>query len=369
MISQAEQKIFLRALDSRDYRFDGRFFVGVKTTGIYCRPICPAKPKRENIEFYRTALAAERAGYRPCLRCRPESAPNSPAWIGTSAVVKRALNLVSEGALFESSETGLAEKFGLTARHLRRLVVKEIGLTPKQISDTQRLNFARTLIVETDLPISQIAFSSGFNSLRRFNDAFQTRFTRTPSQIRRKTGNASSTLALNLTYRPPYNWQALLDFFRSHMTVGVEYIDDISYSRLHVDESTGKPCLIRVSNDEKKHSLRLEVTGASPSSLFAISRRIRRMFDLDSDPVLIANAFAESKILTDLYKQHPGLRIPRGWDPFETAVCTVLGQLVSVEQGCRCSEQLVLEHGTKIKHPFGDEFHSIFPSPEMLVNA
>lgn len=370
MITQAEQEIFLRALDARDYRFDGRFFVGVKTTGIYCRPICPAKPKRENIEFYRTAFSAERAGYRPCLRCRPESAPNSPAWIGTSAVVKRALNLVSEGALFESSETGLAEKFGLTARHLRRLVVKEIGLTPKQISDTQRLNFARTLITETDLPITQIAFSSGFNSLRRFNDAFQTRFTRTPSQIRRKNkGDDTGSITLNLTYRPPYNWEAILAFFRSHVTAGVEYVDDKSYSRLHVDETTGKPCLIRVSNDETKHSLRLEVSGATPSSLFSITRRVRRMFDLDSDPVLIANAFAESKFLTDAYKQHPGLRIPRGWDPFETSICTVLGQLVSIEQGGKFAEQLVAEHGKKIKHSFDTELHSVFPTPDVLAHA
>jgi AraC family transcriptional regulator, regulatory protein of adaptative response / DNA-3-methyladenine glycosylase II len=170
-----------KALLARDYRFDGKFFVGVKTTGIYCRPICPARPKRENVEFFPTALAAEKAGYQPCMRCRPECAPGSPAWSGKSATIEIALKLISQNAHAELNENDFARHMGMGARHLRRLFVDELGKTPKQIHHNNRLNFARTLITETGLPITEVAFSSGFASLRRFNDAVKKRFRRAPS--------------------------------------------------------------------------------------------------------------------------------------------------------------------------------------------
>jgi AraC family transcriptional regulator, regulatory protein of adaptative response / DNA-3-methyladenine glycosylase II len=181
-----------QAVLARDYRFDGKFFVAVKTTGVYCRPICPARPKRENVEFFKTAQAAERAGYRPCLRCRPESAPGSPAWNGKHATVERALKLIAEGTLEHQTEDAFADRLGITARHLRRLFEKEFRQTPKQLHDTTRLNFARKLIVETRLPITEIAFSAGFRSLRRFNDAVKRRFHRPPSALRSLRKDAHS---------------------------------------------------------------------------------------------------------------------------------------------------------------------------------
>ncbi len=178
--------VFYQAMCARDYRFDGKFFIGVKTTGIYCRPICPAKPKRENVEFFLSSMAAEKAGYRPCLRCRPECAPLSPAWFGKSAVVQRALRVIAADGFFDLNEDKFADQFGVTSRHLRRLFVEEVGLTPKQIAFNNRLNFARKLIVESNLQMSSVAMAAGFSSLRRFNDAFKKRFHRAPSQLRKK---------------------------------------------------------------------------------------------------------------------------------------------------------------------------------------
>src|SRR5512133_2760438 len=171
----AADDVFYQAMLARDYRFDGKFFVGVKTTGVYCRPICPARPKRRNVEFFPHAAAAERAGYRPCLRCRPECAPESAAWFGTSAVVRRALKLIAANELHGSAEVGFARQLGVTPRHLRRLFVTEVGQTPKRIADNERLNFARKLVVETSLPMTDVAMAAGFASLRRFNAAFKAR--------------------------------------------------------------------------------------------------------------------------------------------------------------------------------------------------
>src|SRR5262249_3825207 len=189
MYGQIECPFCSKAVRS-PYRFDGTFFIGVKTTGIYCRPICPAKPKRENVEFFLNATAAETSGYRPCLRCRPECAPLSPAWYGKSAVVQRALKIIMADGFFEANEESFAEQFGVTARHLRRLFVKEVGQTPKQIALNHRLNFARKLIVESNLLMTSVAMTAGFSSLRRFNDAFKKRFHRAPSALRKERDRA-----------------------------------------------------------------------------------------------------------------------------------------------------------------------------------
>src|SRR5215471_15383755 len=199
-------KDFYEALLARDYRFDGKFFVAVKTTGVYCRPICPARPKRENVEFFPDAALAEAAGYRPCLRCRPECAPLSPAWWGKKAVIQRALKLIANNALHHHiNEEEFAERLGMSARHLRRLFQEEIGRTPKQISDANRLNFARKLIVETPMSIMTVARTAGFASLRRFNDAFKKRFERAPRQLRRVRATTKTTdgIELKLAFRPP----------------------------------------------------------------------------------------------------------------------------------------------------------------------
>ncbi len=350
--------VFYQAMLARDYRFDGKFFVGVRTTGIYCCPICPAKPKRENVEFFNSATAAEKGGYRPCLRCRPETAPLSPSGHCTSAVVQRALRRIAANQLLELQEEPFAEQFGVTARHLRRLFVEELGHTPKQISDNNRLNFACKLIVETRMPMTEVATTAGFASLRRFNDAFKRRFARAPLQLRKsKVSVSGDGVELNLAFRPPYDWETILSFFWSHRIPGIETIANNSYQRqFKLDGESG---WLRVGPSERPHQLRLRVILSNLKPLFVVVSRVRQMFDLDSDPLLIANSFAQVGVLATLTRQFPGLRLPRGWDPFETATCAILGQLVSTDRARDLIGQLVEHYGEGVG----------FPSAESLANC
>lgn len=251
----ADKKLY-DAMLARDYRFDGKFFVGVKTTGIYCRPICPAKPKIENVEFFPSAALAQKAGYRPCLRCRPEAAPLSPMWYGKSAIVQRSLRAIINNGLNGLSEEEFAEKFGVTARHLRRLFVQEIGKTPRQFYEEQKLNLARKMIAETHLPITEVAYGSGFQSLRRFNDAFKARFSKVPGAIRKTKQSVSEDAGLtsvSLSYRPPYNWDALISYLIRHQTDHIEEISPASYIR-YFPTSKGMGRVV-VKNDGEKSCL------------------------------------------------------------------------------------------------------------------
>ena len=362
-------KDFYQALLARDYRFDGKFFVAVKTTGVYCRPICPARPKRENVVFFPDAASAEAAGYRPCLRCRPECAPLSPAWWGKRAVVQRALKLIANNELNHNNEEEFAQRLGMSARHLRRLFKEEIGRTPKQISDANRLNFARRLIVETPVPIMTVARSAGFASLRRFNDAFKKRFERAPSQLRRTRSKIATTpgIELKLAFRPPYDWQSLIRFYQSHPIPGVERVLQNAFERVFCID--GKIGFFRVQPVANRAQLKLRVVTEDPRILFEVVNRVRKMFDLDSDPMLIADSFAQVPLLAKLVDRFPGLRVPGSWDPFETAVCSILGQVVSAEQRASLVGQLVRGHGEEIIHPLTEEKAYLFPSPAALASA
>lgn len=361
--------MYYKAMLARDHRFDGKFFIGVKTTGIYCRPICPAKPKKENVEFFADASLAQKAGYRPCLRCRPESAPQSGAWLGTSAVVQRALRLIASRQFIEMNEDRFAEQFGMSARHLRRLFEEEIGLTPKQIASNNRLGFARKLIVETKLSMTAIAGEAGFNSLRRFNDAFLKQFKRSPTQLRKEQASKDSSegLELSLSFRPPYDWSSILGFYKSHAIPGIEVVKDNSYSRIF--EIHGQVGWFEVTPSKNEAQLSLRVVMENPQHLFEVMTRVRKMFDLDSDPLLIEESFKQSKLLSRLYKKTPGLRLPRAWDAFETSICSILGQLVSVKQANRLSEQLVQAYGEEVVHPVSGEKVKLFPCAKVLASA
>jgi AraC family transcriptional regulator of adaptative response / DNA-3-methyladenine glycosylase II len=367
-----QDDICYRAMLARDYRFDGKFFVGVKTTGIYCRPICPARPRRENVEFFPSAHLAERKGYRPCLRCRPEAAPLSPAWVGKSAVVQRALRALAETEDAGFREEAFAARFGVTARHLRRLFQEEVGKSPKRILVERRLDFARKLIVETALPMARIAAASGFASLRRFNDAVRARFDRTPTALRKPSSRGEPAAAgdgvlLSLPFRPPLPWEASLAYYRKHAIEGLETIGPDSYERVvHWD---GRPGLVRVSRSTHPASLRLQVIGCGLGCLGKAVRAVRRMFDLDADPLVVANAFACSPPLEKLLRMQPGLRCPRGWDAWEVAVCAILGQLVSMAQANRLIAQLVRAHGEAAPHPVSGEVTHLFPTAETLAGA
>jgi AraC family transcriptional regulator, regulatory protein of adaptative response / DNA-3-methyladenine glycosylase II len=362
---------YYQAVLSRDPRFDGRVFIGVKTTGIYCRPICPARPKRENVEFFKTAHAAEQAGYRPCLRCRPESAPGSPAWNGRRATVERALKLIAAGALDHQTQDAFADRLGVTARHVRRLFERELGQTPKQLHDNARLNFARKLIAETPLPMTDIAFGAGFRSLRRFNDAVQQRFHRPPSALRalQKEAQAAQMIQLSLPYRPPFDWEAVLDYYRRHRISGLEVIDTDAYSRVFSLRGTDTTGFFRVRPKRVTPALFLEISISDTRHLLRAVQCIRHMFDLDADPFLIARAFARTKLLGSLQRNYPGARLARGFDPFETAIGTILGQVISVPHASRLMGQLVATYGEEIRHPVSGEPVRIFPTPRRLATS
>lgn len=362
---------YYKAMLARDHRFDGKFFIGVKTTGIYCRPICPARPLRQNVVFYPSYLEAERAGFRPCLRCRPESAPRSPAWIGTSAVVQRALKMIHHQNAVELDENRFADLFGISARHLRRLFIEEIGKTPKQLSFENRLNLSRQLVVETSLPITEVVSAAGFNSVRRFNDAFKKRFKKSPSDIRRKKTDHKS-LRVSLSYRPPYDFEGLVASYRSHKIGDLEWFsltDDGKTQMNRVVEIDGKVGTIAITNDAKICALRVEIDFPDTSAIGSIIARVRAMFDLDSDPIIIANSIEQTSALKKILKKHEGLRLPSGWDPFEIGIGTILGQFVTIEFGGALMEDLIELLGRPSGLSRNGKSIKLFPQPAAIANS
>ncbi len=352
--------ICYQALKTRDSRFDGQFFTGVSSTGIFCRPVCPAStPKTENCTFFPSASAALNAGYRPCLRCRPESAPTSPAWMGTEAIVRRAIRLIDEGALDEGHTlTDLCDRLGIGERHLRRLFQQYLGASPKQIALTRRLMFAKRLLIQTNAPITEIAMASGFNSLRRFNDAFKKAFDIPPSHGRKEDqkSNSSQDVTLHFSYHPPFDWDGLLDFFGSRAIDEIETVENETYRRtIKVDDSRGE---ISVSNDTVKNRLVARISNIPIEHLRIVSRKIRRMFDLDCNPELIANDLSQDEALRPVIEQKPGLRIPGTWNCFEVAVRAVIGQQISVKGARTICSRLVKRVGT-----------GVFPSPQDIVDT
>jgi AraC family transcriptional regulator of adaptative response / DNA-3-methyladenine glycosylase II len=359
-----------RARASRDPRFDGKFFIAVTSTRIYCRPVCPVpSPKLANIRYYATAASAAEAGYRPCLRCRPEAAPGTPAWLGPSAVVRRALQLIHEGALDASSVDALAASVGIGPRHLHRLFVQHVGASPIVVAQTRRLHFAKRLLDETSLRMTEIALAAGFGSLRRFNHAFQTTYRRAPRELRRRRQASAAEggeVVLRLAYRPPYDWAHVRDFLATRAVPGVERVDARGYAR--TVRTDGGHAVVCVRALDGEHALELRVRGAAPAALFQISSAARRTFDLAADPARIALAFEGDPRLGPLVARRPGLRIPGAWDPFECAVRAVLGQQVSVAAGRTLAARLVARAGRAVAGG-ADGLTHLFPSPAALAAA
>ncbi|MBT9544126.1 MAG: DNA-3-methyladenine glycosylase 2 family protein [Candidatus Sericytochromatia bacterium] len=378
-VNPTQAKMYYQAMLARDNRFDGKFFVGVKTTGIYCRPICPARPQFKNVEFFKTAFAAEQKGYRPCLRCRPEGAPVGS---GHSPLVIRALQLIASESGPLLQEADYAEQLGISARHLRRLFQAEFGRTPKQIAATLRLNFARKLVCETALPLTTVALSAGFRSLRRFNAAFKERFSRPPSDFRTaKMGseagrNSTSLITLSLPYRSPFDWAGIYRFFKRHALQGPEYFGENHYERVFsLKDQIG---WLELHNLPNQASLQLSLMCPDPRILSLVVHRLRRMWDLDSDPLLLAQAFEGVPLLAGSYLKDTqlsnsgspsGLRLPGAWDGFETTVAIILGQMVSLARARHLLAELIQLYGPSVLHPRTLNPVQIFPSPETLANA
>jgi AraC family transcriptional regulator of adaptative response / DNA-3-methyladenine glycosylase II len=360
-----------RALAQRDSRFDGRFFTAVKTTGIYCRPVCPARtPQSKNVIFYPTAAAAQEAGFRPCLRCRPETAPDMGAWRGTSNTVSRALSLIELGALDQGDVAALAERLGLGERQLRRLFRQHLGASPIAVAQTRRVLLAKQLIHETRLPMAEIAFASGFGSVRRFNEAFLALFERAPGELRRSSGEDIAVqndgeLSLLLRYQPPYDWPAMLEFLRQRAIPGLERVADGCYFRaLSLDGVQGS---ISIQPGET-NALRAGIRVSKLLLVPGIIARLRRVFDLAADPLAIAAHLAKDPVLAPLVAKRPGLRVPGAWDGFELAVRAVLGQQISVTAAVRLATRLVATYGEPLTAPVGTLTH-LFPRADVLAKA
>ena len=348
------------ALLTRDPRFDGVFFVGVSTTGIYCRPICPARtPGRGRCSFHATSAQAEAAGFRACLRCRPELAPGNSEVDAVDTLVASAARRIAEGALNDGSVNDLARELGVSARHLRRATEARLGVSPVELAQTRRLALAKQLLHDTTLPVTDIAFAAGFGSVRRFNATFSERMGRAPSEVRRarESEPASSRLTLRLDYRPPYEWTRLLAFLRMRAIPGVEVVEDHAYRRIvRIGAHTG---LIAVRHAPERASLLLAVTPTLVPVLMPLVARVRRMFDLDARPDVIAQVLGRDRLLAPQVAARPGLRLPGAIDPFEAAVRALLGQQVSVVGATTLAGRFAAKLGTH--HPAGDGLDTVFP--------
>jgi len=364
-----DKKLYQQARLSRDARFDGQFFIAVKTTGIFCRPICPAPmPKESNVEYFTTSIAAVNHGYRPCLRCRPDAAPDSFAWQGNSTSFERALSLINEGALTSQSINQLAERLGISSRYLNTLFQNNLGTSAKNYAQHQQLMFAKSLLQQTSMSITDVAFAAGFNSLRRFNDCFQKKLKLTPSSLRKNKTVATDTISLFLSYRPPYAWSQLRDFLQHRAIAPIEWLDTNSYGRSFTwpsndGDSDGKSIhgQFIATHNADKHGFNVNVNISDINYLMPTIRNIRRILDLDA---AINSIDKQLATLTGLDTQLcSGLRLPGTWSLFEAGVRAILGQQISVAGALKLVATLVQHYGRKKGEL------TLFPLPEDLLSG
>lgn len=320
-----------RARMARDPRFDGEFFIGVTSTGIYCRPICPARqPAERNVTYFRHAAQAAENGFRPCLRCRPETAPNSPAWLGSATTLQRALDLIRAGTLNgDNNLQQLADRLGIGERYLRKLFQRELGISPGAVAQNQRLLLAKQLLLETQLPLTETAFAAGFGSVRRFNSAIQSAFGMPPRAMRRRRlkSTQNDRIELELHYRPPYDWDGVIAVFARHAIEGIETVSADCYClRFALPGQIGELAVRPLKN---KHALGLTLHLTEMTPLMPLIERVRRMFDLDANPTVIAQHLSQDSALATLISRYPGIRSPVKWSPEESAIRAIIGQQVS----------------------------------------
>lgn len=343
---------------SRDARFDGRFFVAVKTTGIFCRPICPATlPKEQNVEYFPLAQQAMEAGYRPCLRCRPDSAPHSHAWKGVDTTVDRAITLLK--AHPDLSLTEISDKLGITDRYLRQLFQQRVGMSPKHFQLYEQLLFAKQLLHASAMTIEQVAQASGFSSSRRLQDNMRKHIGLTPKQVRRKPKAQSTRLTFSLSFRPPYHWPMVRDFLAVRAVDSIERIEEDSYSRTYSLGQYNGWFEARYEQEKRAFDVTLEINEVT--GLRKVLTNIRRILDLDADPTLIEQSLKDAGLPDNLICH--GLRLPGVWDPFESGCRAILGQQISVKAAINLLSGLVKHLGKPVAHGMG------FPSASDVANS
>lgn len=353
--------ICFTALRAKDTRFDGVFFVGIKSTGIYCRPICTARPaKRENCLFYSSAAAAEKAGFRPCLRCRPELAPGNAPVDMKSRLTAAAIHQIEDGLLQDENVSDLANGLGITDRHLRRIFKDELGVTPIEYAQTKRLLLAKHLLTDTRLPVAEIAYASGFSSLRRFNALFRERYRLNPTLIRKTAGGCQSGGSLNfeLGYRPPFDWTSLINFLKLRSTPGIETVKNGHYYRtVSLGDQTG---WLAVKPISRKPALKIEISTSLARSVLPVMARVKSLFDLTANPSEIESH------LQSLPVKYPGTRVPGAFDGFEMAVRAILGQQITVKAATTLSGRFAAEFGEPIETPV-KELSYLYPGPGKIA--
>jgi len=357
-----------KARFSRDPRFDGKFFIAVKTTGIYCRTICPASPpKEENVEYFKNAVQAAEAGYRPCLRCRPDSAPSSAAWQGNGATLNRAVRLIDEGALQTGSIVELATRLGVSDRYLRKLFNEKMGVSPKTYALYQQCLFAKKLLHQTSLPITEIALASGFESIRRFNDCFKQQLKLTPTQMRKQTNKNNAKLTLKLSYRPPFDWQKMQRFLSARLIPGLEWIGENFYGRSFIYQ--GVKGQFTAHHQAEKHQFLVEISLEDNRVLKPVVSNIRRVLDLDAELEQIEQDLTDALGTNTLISS--GLRLPGIWDVFEAGMRAILGQQISVTAAKNLVIKLVETLGEKQANDQEAQCENMlyFPTPEVIAQS
>ncbi|MFJ4145047.1 AlkA N-terminal domain-containing protein [Pseudomonas sp. NPDC089734] len=352
------------AFVARDRRFDGWFFMGVSTTGIYCRPMCPVRaPLARNCSFYATAAAAERAGFRPCLRCRPELAPGHGLLDVSGRLAQAAARLIEEGFLSGRSLDALSRRVGVTSRHLRRIFEAEFGVSMIEFAQTQRLLIAKRLLTDTGLSMAEVALAAGFGSVRRFNDVFQERYGLNPLRLRKATNRpGEASMRFELSYRPPFSWAGVLEFLAHRCIGGVEHVDDEAYTRVIGIELGGRRLSgwIRVIHAPQRHALVVTMSASLQSGIAQVLGRVRRVFDTGCRPDLV------DAHLGDLVTALPGMRVPGAFEGFEIAVRAVVGQQISVKQARLILGRMAERFGTPVDEA-PDGLHHAFPTAEAMA--
>ncbi|MCS4503758.1 helix-turn-helix domain-containing protein [Arhodomonas aquaeolei] len=358
-----------QAVQARDARFDGAFFVGVSTTGIYCRPVCTVRvPRREHSRFFADAAAAEAAGFRPCLRCRPELAPGASPLDSPRRTADIAVARIEAGALTDGGVDALAAELGVSARQLRRLVQQAYGVTPVELAQTRRLLLAKQLLTDTSMRVAEVAFAAGFSSVRRFNHLFRSRYRLTPSALRRRRpAGEPQAVTLKLGYRPPLAWSPLVTFLGGRGAPAVEQTDGVHYYRrtVRIGEHTG---WIEAVNDPRRPVVRISVAPSLLPVLTPLRARLRHLFDLDATPGVIDAHLSGDPRLADAVAAAPGLRVPGAIDGFEIAVRTVIGQQIAVRAATTVFTRLIERFGAPTGTPWPD-LNRLFPTPRTLAEA
>ncbi|QIK77015.1 AlkA N-terminal domain-containing protein [Nocardioides piscis] len=362
-----------RAVQSMDRRFDGVFYTAVRTTGIYCRPSCPARtPAPGNVTFHRTTASAQAAGFRACKRCRPDATPGSPDWDVAADVAGRTMRLIADGVVDREGVGGLASRLGYTPRHLGRLLTQELGAGPLSLARAHRAQTARVLIETTDLAFTDVAFAAGFGSVRQFNETVREVYATSPSQLRgRRAGGAAAegVIVVRLAVRAPYAGSVLLDFLRRRAVPGVELVDDTSYARtlmLPHGPATLRLTLPDVTEPSVTAFVRAELALSDLRDTSAAVERARRLLDADCDPVAVSDAFGADPVLGPLVRRTPGLRVPGHVDGNEVAIRAVLGQQVSVAGARTVAARLTHDHGAEVETGVPGLTH-LFPDVAVLA--